>query len=115
MKISIAKRLNHLWGQRKGTVFSERYHAREISTPTQARNALLYVLSNARKHAAERGARLPTRWVDPFSSARQFDGWMQPVRSEPGVVTPPASWLLRIGWRRRGSIDAHAVPSGPAP
>jgi REP element-mobilizing transposase RayT len=116
LKISIAKRLNHVWGKRKGAVFSERYHAREISTPTQARNTLLYVLSNARKHAAERGASLPTRWVDPFSSARQFDGWRQHVRLEPGVVAPPASWLLRIGWMRgRVGIDAHVVPSGPAP
>jgi REP element-mobilizing transposase RayT len=114
LKISIAKRLNHLWG-RRGAVFSERYHAREVSTPTQARNTLLYVLSNARKHAAQRGERLPTRWVDPFSSARQFDGWRQGVRVEPGVVAPAGCWLLRSGWRRRGALDAHAVPLGPAP
>jgi putative transposase len=114
LKISIAKRLNHLW-RRRGAVFSERYHSRELSTPMQTRNTLLYVLSNARKHAAQRGVKLPARWVDPFSSARQFDGWRQSVRLEPGVVAPPACWLLRIGWRRRGVIDAHAVPSGPAP
>jgi REP element-mobilizing transposase RayT len=116
LKISMAKRLNHLWGRKgKGAVFSERYHAREISTPTQVRNTLLYVLSNARKHAAQRGQRLPSRWVDPFSSARQFDGWRQNVTLEPGVVAPAGCWLLRTGWRRRGCIDAHAVPSGPAP
>jgi REP element-mobilizing transposase RayT len=115
LKISIAKRLNHLWGRRKGAVFSERYHAREISTPTQARNTLLYVLSNARKHAAERREKMPTRWVDPYSSARQFDGWRQDVRLEPGVVTPPGCWLLQSGWRRQGELDAHAVPLGPAP
>jgi REP element-mobilizing transposase RayT len=115
LKISIAKRLNHLWGRRRGAVFSERYHAREIGTPAQARNTLLYVLCNARKHSAERGERLPTRWVDPFSSARQFDGWRQSVRLEPGVVAPPGCWLLRTGWRRRGELDAHAVPMGPAP
>jgi REP element-mobilizing transposase RayT len=115
LKISIAKRLNHLWG-RKGTPFTERYHAREIATPTQARNTLQYVLCNARKHAAQRGERLPARWVDPFSSARQFDGWRQSVRLEPGVVAPAGCWLLRAGWRRRGeNIDAHTVPSGPAP
>jgi 2-keto-4-pentenoate hydratase/2-oxohepta-3-ene-1,7-dioic acid hydratase in catechol pathway len=115
LKISIAKRLNKVWGRRRGTVFSERYHAQEIATPTQARNTLLYVLSNARKHAAERGERMPARWVDPYSSARQFDGWRQNVRPEPGVVVPAGTWLLRSGWWRRGPIDAHAVPTGPAP
>jgi REP element-mobilizing transposase RayT len=115
LKISIAKRLNKIWGRRRGTVFGERYHPGEIATPTQARNTLLYVLGNARKHAAQRGVRMPARWVDPYSSARQFDGWRQNVRPEPGVVVPPACWLLRSGWRRRGPIDAHAIPTGPAP
>jgi putative transposase len=114
LEISIAKRLNRIW-DRRGTPFSERYHAREIATPTQARNALLYVLSNARKHAAERGERMPSRWVDPYSSARQFDGWRQHVRLEPGVVAPAACWLLTTAWRRRGPIDAHAVPASRPP
>ena len=86
-----------------------------IGTPTQARNTLLYVLNNARKHAAERGRRMPKRWVDPCSSARQLDGWRQNVRPEAGVVVPARTWLLREGWRRRGLLDAHAVPTGPAP
>jgi REP element-mobilizing transposase RayT len=114
LKISIAKRLNRTWGRRRGSVFGERFHATELATPTQVRNALLYVLGNARRHAAERGRRLPGRWVDPFSSARQFDGWRQPVRLERGVVTSPATWLLRVGWRRCGLLDAHAIPTkGP--
>jgi REP element-mobilizing transposase RayT len=115
LKIRIAKRLNRIWG-RKGTVFCERYHAREIRTPTQARNTLLYVLANARKHARETGRSLPRRWVDPYSSARQFEGWRQPVRLEPGVVVPAKSWVLRGGWRRRaGKLDAHAIPAAQPP
>jgi putative transposase len=110
LKIRIAKQLNRLW-TRRGSVFIERYHEREVATPTQTRNTLLYVLSNARKHAAQRGRSLPRRWVDPFSSARQFDGWRQPVRIEHGVVVSPRTWLLRVGWRRRGLLDAHAIPS----
>lgn len=113
-KISVAKRLNAIW-KRKGTPFGERYHATEIATPKQARHTLLYVLSNARKHAAQRGQTLPARWVDPFSSARQFHGWKQSVRIETGVAAPPSTWLLHTGWRRHGELDAHAVPSGPAP
>ena len=110
LKTRITRRLNRLWS-RKGTIFAERYHAREIATPREARNLLLYVLGNARKHAAERGRKLPARWVDPCSSARQLDGWRQRVRLEPGVVEPPRTWLLRVGWRRHGLLDAHAVPA----
>ena len=113
LKIRMARGLNRIW-QRKGSVFSERYHAAEIGSPTQARNTLLYVLNNARKHAGRREGGLPRRWVDPFSSARQLDGWQQPVQLEEGVVEAPRSWLLRSGWRKRGLLDAHAVPTrGP--
>jgi putative transposase len=110
LKTRVTRRLNRLWS-RKGTIFAERYHAREITTPREARNVLLYVLGNARKHAAERGRRLPARWVDPCSSARQFDGWRQRVRLEPGVVAAARTWLLRMAWRRHGLLDAHAIPA----
>jgi REP element-mobilizing transposase RayT len=114
LKIRITRRLNRLWGT-KGTIFAERYHDREIRTPREARAVLLYVIGNARKHAAQRGRTLAPRWVDPYSSARQLDGWNQPVRLEPGVVAPPRTWLLRVGWRRHGRLDAHAVPTGAPP
>lgn len=110
LKIRLTRRLNRLW-DRKGTIFSERYHDRAISTPKQARTVLLYVVGNFRKHAAQAGRVLRPRWVDPFSSARQLDGWQQNVRLEPGVVAAPQSWLLRIGWKRHGLLDAHAIPS----
>jgi hypothetical protein len=110
LKTRVTSRLNRLWS-RKGTIFAERYHAREITTPREARDVLLYVLGNARKHAAERGRRLSARWVDPCSSARQFDGWRQRVRLEPGVVAAARTWLLRVAWRRHGLLDAHAIPA----
>jgi hypothetical protein len=84
---------------------------RQIATPKQARAVLLYVVGNFRKHAARAGRILHPRWVDPFSSARQLDGWNQPVRLEPGVVASPKTWMLRTGWRRHGLLDAHAIPS----
>jgi hypothetical protein len=87
------------------------YHDQEIATPKQARAVLLYVVGNFRKHAARAGRILHPRWVDPFSSARQLDGWNQPVRLEPGVVASPKTWMLRTGWRRHGLLDAHAIPS----
>lgn len=47
----IARRLNRLWG-RTGGIFADRYHDRILRTPREVRNALRYVLNNARKHGA---------------------------------------------------------------
>jgi REP element-mobilizing transposase RayT len=127
LAVRLARGWNRLCG-RKGRVFADRYHARVIRTPRQARNTLVYVLCNARHHlshrkgAAERGERLDRGWVDPWSSGVWFDGWRRPPDGrEPqvrellaeGRVTPePASWLLRAGWRRHGAIDLAEVPGG---
>jgi hypothetical protein len=84
------------------------------------RNALRYVLLNARRHAAERrGGRAlaaPVR-LDPASSARWFDGWRrerlrgQDARApDPPAVRRPLTWLLGVGWRRLGLIDPAEVP-----
>jgi hypothetical protein len=125
LAVRLAVRLAWGWNRlcgRKGRVFSDRYHARVIRTPRQARNTLVYVLCNARHHAAEWGQRLDRDWVDPWSSGVWFDGWRWPPDGrEPlvrellaeGRVTPaPASWLLRVGWRRHGAIDLAEVPGG---
>lgn len=112
LKIRIAKALNRLWA-RKGTVFSDRYHARILETPLQVKNALAYVLNNARRHAWQHGRRtLPRRWVDPFSSAEQFAGWRErfPATVPDGVTREARTWLLRVGWRRRGLLPVAAVP-----
>ncbi|MBK9385251.1 MAG: transposase [Planctomycetes bacterium] len=107
----LARALNKLWN-RRGKVFPERYHDEVISTPTQARNALRYVLQNGKKH----GAVLPSS-IDLCSSAPVFDGWSeQPsIASIPGtpslaVVAPAATWLLTTGWRRQGLLDLHELP-----
>ena len=50
LAIRIAKALNKLW-RRRGTVFADRYHDRILKTPREVRNALVYVLGNARHHA----------------------------------------------------------------
>jgi REP element-mobilizing transposase RayT len=109
--IRIARALGRLMG-RSGKIFSDRYSSRPLATPLEVRRALSYVLNNARRHAAQRGRTLPRRWLDPFSTADIFDGWGNVVgagrcrecRSE------PRSWLLRVGWRRHGLLDADAVP-----
>ena len=98
-----ARAVNRVFG-RSGPVLDGRFHSVVLKTPTQVRNALRYVLLNARKH----GSRVPG--IDPASSGRWFDGWrVAPSARDPigGVreVARPRAWLLRSGWRRCGLID----------
>jgi len=113
LNIRIAKALNRLHGDgRRGTVFTDRYHAEVLATPTRTRNTLLYVLNNALHHGE--AWREPTI-TDPFSSGAYFDGWELPVAgaapgSEDRVVVEPTSWLLTTGWRRRGLLHPLQQP-----
>jgi hypothetical protein len=111
LKIRMAKALNRVW-KRRGTVFAERYHARILKTPSEVKHALAYVLNNARRHAWQAGRRvLPESWLDPYSSAEQFPGWRERFGEPPdGVTSEPKTWLLRVGWRRRGLLSLSAVP-----
>jgi REP element-mobilizing transposase RayT len=115
--VRLTRRLNALFG-RRGSLFRERYHARQVRSPREARLCVGYVLANARKHAAERGRRLARHWVDPFSSAPTFDGWRgrTVTGDDPtpaGITRAPTFYLLRTGWRRAGPLDPNAIP-GPA-
>ena len=64
--------------KRRGKLFAQRYHAKQLTTPTQTRNALRYVLLNRKHHAAEK--RFSKTWFDPYSSAAWFEGWAEPLR-----------------------------------
>jgi len=124
-QISAAKHINAALGdgrrRRRGKVFADRYHVEVITSPTQARHALSYVLGNWRRHNEDQRG-LPSTWlVDPFSSGISFPDWqeledkdvMWPIREtyDPLVVRRPASWLLREGWKKAGSISYRDVPS----
>jgi putative transposase len=102
-EVSAAKRLNKALGRKRGKVFAHRYHAKTIKTPTQARNTLVYLFNNWRKHHVDG----PWR-IDPWSSASQFDGWATPhgyePQKEPLPVVGAQSWLLREGWVRGGGL-----------
>ena len=91
---AIAKRLNAAL-KRTGKLFAHRYHARVLTSPTQVRNTLRYVLLNRRHHAAERYA--AKNWIDPWSSAAWFDGWARPI-----VVR----YVVEAGARRDRGADA---------
>jgi hypothetical protein len=110
--VRIAKALNRLWS-RRGKVFADRYHDRILRTPREVRNAIRYVLQNARKHAAT-GRVLPA--IDTFTSAPWFDGFRETitVRGLEAVVRPVTdahTWLLTLGWRRHGLLSVHELPA----
>jgi REP element-mobilizing transposase RayT len=111
----IARGLNAVMSKRGKAL--GRYHARELATPREVRNALVYVLQNAKKHAIEYGKPLPRGWLDPCSSALWFDGWRAPAAardaarsSDPPCTAPPRTWLLASGWRRHGLIAPDELP-----
>ncbi|HVS09262.1 MAG TPA: transposase [Planctomycetota bacterium] len=107
LAVRVARRLNRLW-TRKGKVFADHYHDRILRTPKEVRNALGYVLNNAKRHGIFHAG------VDGFSSGRWFDGWRDalPSASAPPIVVKARTWLQTIGWRRWGLISLDEVPRG---
>jgi putative transposase len=95
----------------RGSVWRERYHARELRTPRSVRNAIVYVLMNAKKH----GHRFASG-IDALSSAPWFDGFADAVAraDSDSPVRAPRTWLAGVGWRRRGLIHVHERPRAPA-
>ena len=84
LAIRMARALNRTW-TRTGKVFADRYHAHVLGTPREVRNALAYVLGNARKH----GVRL-LEAIDPFSSVSLARTLELPNASAPRCLTPPS-------------------------
>jgi REP element-mobilizing transposase RayT len=111
LEIRIARRLNRLL-RRKGSFWKERYHRRDLRTPTETRNALRYVLLNTQKHYRVIGDR---HFADPYSSAASFDGFSRAPatfdEAAPWAWVRPRTWLLGVGWRRRGLLDPAEPPS----
>jgi REP element-mobilizing transposase RayT len=100
----IARRINRTLDVR-GRLWRERYHARSLESPRSVRNALVYVLMNAKKHGVASG-------IDSFSSAPWFDGFAggAPLRVHGSPVAAPRTWLARVGWRRNGLVRLDERP-----
>ena len=117
--VRVARGLNAHLG-RTGSVFAERYSARELKSPREVRNARAYVMLNARRHDAQRGLDWEEGEVDPYSSWAWFDGWrdcpkmlVEEARAGSEAEQPveeARSWLLREGWRRHGLVRVDEVP-----
>ena len=114
LAVSLARALNRLF-DRKGSVWAERHHRRELTTPSEVRNALVYVLQNYRRHGAQV---FGTGACDPYSSAVGFRGWAEPHAmwdEEDPWTREPRTWLLRLGWQRAGGLIStlEAPPLSP--
>jgi hypothetical protein len=122
VSIRIARTVNDLV-QRHGRFWADRWQGRELASPRQVRNALVYVLANFRKHSK---AGLESG-VDAFSSAARFDGWRgfahagvlpragPPFHRALGphvFVSEALTWLGATGWRRHGLLRVDEAPSG---
>jgi REP element-mobilizing transposase RayT len=127
----------------RGRIWADRYHARELRSPREVRNALAYVLNNWKKHV--RGA----SDMDPCSSAPWFSGWSDLAKStsdgwasaQPGViepwtaqgpplparlsarqadstplcpVVPATTWLATFGWRKKSGRGSIKLGECPA-
>ncbi len=108
LAIRTARAINRALG-RKGKVWADRYHLRELKTPREVRNALVYVLQNWKKTV--RGA----EHLDSCATGFWFDGWKGPrplwsVTAAPSPVRAARTWLLTTGWRRHGLIGFDERP-----
>ena len=116
LAVRMARRINGAL-RRRGKVFAERYHARELTAPRAVRNALVYILHNHRKHGAS------LAWLDTRSSAHTFDGWRPDLlldvaraglqRDASPAVAPATTWLAMTGWRRAGLLGLDESPVRP--
>jgi REP element-mobilizing transposase RayT len=110
--VRLARQFNGLLN-REGGLMKDRFHMEVANTPRQTRHMVAYVLNNARRHRDAPSNR--PDWIDPFSSARWFDGWARwTARPEPETspVSEPRSHLLKSAWKIHGLIDRSEVP-GP--
>jgi REP element-mobilizing transposase RayT len=108
--IRMARAVNRVL-ERRGNVWSERYHSRALKTPREVRNAIVYVLMNRQKHVSNATANVMR--LDPCSSASLFEGWKVPPSLAPPHESPtelPTTWLLRLGWKRHGLIGPNERP-----
>jgi REP element-mobilizing transposase RayT len=111
LAIRLARRINGALragsAPRRGTVWKDRYHARELKTPREVRNGLVYVLHNLKKHRPEE------RDLDVCSSAVAFAGWRDFDAAPLDWLPQPRTWLARVGWRRaeRGLLSIREAPA----
>jgi hypothetical protein len=99
-----ARAVNRVF-RRVGLVLADRCHVHVLRTPREVRNAIAYVLLNARRHLAKAGRVLPRLvGIDPASSGRWFSGWR--------AVIPPPATRRSLPSLARGSSEPAGEGSG---
>lgn len=106
---------NSAMGRGRGRVWGDRYHRRDLTSPRQVRNALVYCLNNIKKHQDIPAGRLT---IDPCSSARWFEGWsIDRTQSLGAELERPGAdaktHLLRTLWKKHGLIHPGERPLAP--
>jgi REP element-mobilizing transposase RayT len=115
----IAMAVNRV-AMRSGKLFVDRHHRHDLTTPTEVRRALVYILFNDRKHLPSAAPKLDeassTRWLPATD-------WLPTARPPPSAhtsdkppTTRPETWLARVGWRRSGGplrFNEHPRPALP--
>jgi len=119
LNIRLARAVNRVL-ERSGRVLADRYHARALTSPREVRNVLAYVLLNRSRHARHASAASMSHSstaCDLASSGACFDGWVEPPKLPVETIeeiartrASPQTWLLRVGWRRRGLIRLSETP-----
>jgi hypothetical protein len=116
----VAQTINAI-ARRSGSLWRDRYHREDLTTPSQVRNAYVYVLFNDRRHALHRAylTEQELTEVDACSSAAWFSGWAPGAAPDedaiagagPPIVARAETWLARVGWcRKRGPLRVWEVP-----
>ena len=116
-QVSAARHINTALGdgarRRRGKVFADRYHTEVITSPTQARNSIRYVLSNWRRHKEdrERDWRAPGSSILSRRGSCSPTGWSCKTDLGCGHSARPTipSW-----YERRGAGFSERAGSGPA-
>ena len=113
---SFSVRANRLFnaalGRRRGRVWADRYHRRDLTNARQVRNAIVYCLANYKKHQRVRSG---APRIDPCSSARWFEGWTA-IRTHddgPRPTEQARTVLLRDAWQKHGFIHPGERPLMP--
>ena len=111
LMVRMARRLNSAMN-RKGRVFSDRYHARALTSTLDVWRTIAYVLNNARRHGIPFAGPF-----DPYSSARWFNGWRDSTTGTahappalPAYIAAPRSWQFTSGWWPHGRLDPSRAP-----
>jgi putative transposase len=109
LAVRVAMRVNRrILGRRRGRVWGDRYHRRDLTSPSDVRNALVYVLANHLKHGE-----CDVGLLDPCSSGPWFTGWFHALEppAERAPVQPATTWVLRKGWSRWAAARSASARS----